>query len=183
MFPVAHHTKIIIESVDLRELSPSCVSLLPIQHIQVTALAAVQRCVTVWLRSMTHWLGDFPPWLDFLEDMERLFLETKFFEELLYDDFSSLSPSVAVIMSKVGAFVRLLEELLLQVHELALSQATFTLPEDRSDSSDAEADDSDVAAKLRLMQLSAESGVPIVEDTYKGVMALAPRLRELLNLR
>jgi hypothetical protein len=48
-----------------------------------------------------------------------------------------------VVVSRISAFLRLLEDLLLQTHQLALVDATFVIPDDKedSDSSDSDRDD------------------------------------------
>lgn len=142
MFPVAPHTKIILETTDLSDVSPACLSLLPIQVLAASPDIMLRRMLQVWLRSLVHWLGDFAPWLDFLDDLQTLLLRTKFVEDLLYDEFGNNSgdansrrkPVTAIVLSKVSTFLRLLEELLLQCQELCLPHATFTIPEERSDS-------------------------------------------------
>lgn len=51
-------------------------------------------------------------------------------EDVLYDDFMSSDIPAVAILCKLSCFLRLLEELLLQCHEMAVAVATFSQADD-----------------------------------------------------
>lgn len=66
-------------------------------------------------------------------------LRTSFLEELLYDDFAASDVPAMAIVCKLSAFLRFLEELLLQCQELAVAEAEFAqVDNDSGDSSDSD---------------------------------------------
>jgi hypothetical protein len=149
--------KIIVETSDVRHTSPTCLALIAFRNIDFSLNECYSRILTAWYRSVGNWLGEYAPWLDFLDELNHLFFKTKFIEELLYydlnyidqrnsdnanatskgaagrhnesdEEFTSAS-STSLILSKMSSFFRILEELLLQIHELSLKHAHFTQPE------------------------------------------------------
>ena len=135
--------KVVIEANDISHASPACISYIPILQMEVPAETRLKHLLTAWMRSVINWLGDFPPWLDFLDFLNYLLLKTKFVEDLIGDDFHHLVevPSV-IIVSRVASFLRYLEDLLSQCHAMAMVDATFAKAEELDDESGSDSDSS-----------------------------------------
>eukprot|EP00981_Chlorochromonas_danica_P009502 scaffold2709_cov163-Ochromonas_danica.AAC.4 len=194
-------TKILVETDDISQASPNCLSLIPLMNFSATSAECINRIITVWTRSVTHWLGDFAPWLDFMDEMNKLLLETNFVEDMLYEHLSSgETPALALLNSQLGSFLRLLEELLLQVQESVLPFASFVATDRESASDSDEENDTKALPNDKHSSLWAESteidkgesrssmGVewrPSLSKSIKfaGTMSLSPRVREILLRR
>lgn len=187
---IADNVRFIIETHDLSNASPSCLNLIPTVNVSFGAHEGIVRILTVWIRSISQWLGDFPPWLDLLEELNALLLNTKFVEDLLYDDLTNSDrPCIALINSHLGSFLRILEELLLQCHELALEHSVFVVSTEKESVSDSEDEGAPRYARSRPLSrdptFSAirSSSASIHGFKYVGAMSLNPRAREQLILR
>lgn len=156
--------KILIETNDIANASPSFFVSVPMLKVDICSTVCVTRLLTLWVRSLIHWLGDFPPWLDTMDFIVDLLLKKDFVQDLLAADSSAaLTPAqdsdarsipsaasanaaavaalpVVVIVSRISAFLRILEDLLLQTHQLALVDASFVIPEDKEDSDSSDSD-------------------------------------------
>lgn len=188
--------KIIIETNDITNASPSFFVTVPMLKATASNEICIQRLLTLWVRSMIHWLGDFPPWLDVLDFLGELFLKKEFITELLCADYVGLTMPAVVIVSRMSAFLRLLEDLLSQVHQMALVDATFIIPDDKEDTDSSESDDDDMddeddddgvtQADVRAA-LSSRISLPVAFTTskvyLKGAMTLSGKHRELLTMR
>lgn len=199
---IPKNVKILIETSDIHHASPACLAIIPSQSLRFTHEECRKRILTLWIRSLTHWLGDFPPWLDFIEGVHKLLLHTSFIEDLLYEDLNATTVSIAIITSKVTSFLKILEELLIQIHEMAIQQATFSIPEDReipeSESEEDEEEHEDRMGEGYLSdsekqkhQTMPTSGTPqkntstLKRGIYKlrGIMSLHAKGREQLVKR
>jgi hypothetical protein len=190
--------KIIIETSDLSNASPTCLASIASRNIDYSLTEVVTRLLTTWMRSLGNWLGEYAPWLDFYDELSALLTKTKFLEELLYFDagnfggkggnkkeeenISDISVSkVALIISKLSAFFRICEELFQQIQELALKEATVTQPENEENSSSDE-------DEKQIEQAAAAFGGSVNESkrskkSFRGIMSLAPKFRSLLLTR
>jgi hypothetical protein len=119
--------------------------------VDISSGVCVRRLLTLWVRSVIHWLGDFPPWLDTLDFIVDLLLRKEFVQELLAADSvtardksdgrgSVSAVPVVVVVSRISAFLRILEDLLLQTQQLALVDASFVIPDDKEDSDSSDSD-------------------------------------------
>ncbi|RYH31700.1 hypothetical protein EON65_02065 [archaeon] len=187
--------KIIVESSDLSTISPSLLPILPNVHIAFTAQESVARIVTVWMRSVYHWLGDFPPWLDFLDELNVLLINSKFIEDLLYDVLNMEHVQIALVNSCLGAFLRMLEELLLQVNEVALEQSHFVVLNEKDVATDSSSDEEPTShsnlpsrpgsapPRRRGESFEVAGQSDAGQCTYIGSMSLHPKGREQLLKR
>ena len=107
--------KVIIETNDILNASPSFFVTAPMLTITTNSVVCTTRLVTLWVRSLMHWLGDFPPWLDMMDYIAELLLKKGFVQDLLRDENDKPVP-VVVVVSRISAFLRLLEDLLSQVY-------------------------------------------------------------------
>lgn len=60
----------------------------------------------------------------------QILLHSLFVEEIIYDDFTSSDIPAVAILCKISCFLRFLEELLLQCHEMAVASASFIQADD-----------------------------------------------------
>jgi hypothetical protein len=143
--------KILIETNDITNASPAFFVSVPMLKVGVSSGVCVRRLLTLWVRSVIHWLGDFPPWLDTLDFIVDLLLRKEFVQELLAADSvtardksdgrgSVSAVPVVVVVSRISAFLRILEDLLLQTQQLALVDASFVIPDDKEDSDSSDSD-------------------------------------------
>lgn len=107
--------KVIIETNDILNASPSFFVTAPMLTVTTNSSICVQRLLTLWVRSLIHWLGDFSPWLDTMDCIANLLLKKDFVQSLLAISSDEKTGSVVVVVSKISAFLRLLEDLLSQV--------------------------------------------------------------------
>jgi len=82
MLTLTARIKLIIETTDLQDASPSIIASIPTltvasshysivseQSSQESGKLCVQRVLTAWTRTLWHWLGDFTPWLSSVEEI------------------------------------------------------------------------------------------------------------------
>jgi hypothetical protein len=191
--------KIIIETSDLTNASPTCLASIASRNIDYSLAEVVTRLLTTWMRSLGNWLGEYAPWLDFYDELSALLTKTKFLDELLYFDVANFGgkagnkkdenesindisvSTVALVISKLSAFFRICEELFQQIQELALKESTITQPENEEESSSEE-------EEKQIEQAAAAFGGNIKESkrskkSFRGIMSLAPKFRSLLLTR
>jgi len=189
--------KIVIETNDVSNASPACFTYLPMLRVSYTSEVCVKRLLTMWTRSLMHWLGDFHPWLEFLEFLQSLLMTKPFVKDLLYDDHYASDTPPVVIISKLSSFLRYLEDLLQHVHNIAMAEATFVIPDEQSpqnsDGSSSEDEDnggSDNDSKA-MHDINTGHQPPgkgntsgdKVEIRLEGIMNLSAKNRELLQNR
>eukprot|EP01038_Epipyxis_sp_PR26KG_P006877 gene6877-9419_t len=173
--------KIVIETCDILHASPSFIANNIVIKIQSNAGLTKKTLIQTWLRSINHWLADFSPWLDFLEELKKCLLFTPFIDELLYQNglYTAENIPIAVLMSTISTFFRVLEDLLSQCHELALPDAIFLSTRDEEDE-DNEQEVRETNAHFSAMSPTAGvKNIPRKART-KGIMSLPARSREEL---
>ena len=159
--------RIVLETSDLANASPTFVALVRCQQLSFSLEDSYKRLLTVWIRSLYGWLGDFPPWLDFLEELNFLLLSSTFVEDLLYEDLHNANTSLGLIVGKVTSFLRILEELLVQVQEMALVSSNFSIYDDKEESST----DSDPEDDNASEEVSVDDNTSDGEDEINKVQA------------
>ena len=191
--------KIVIETNDVSNASPACFTYIPMLRVSYTSEVCVKRLLTMWTRSLMHWLGDFHPWLEFLEFLQSLLLTKSFVKDLLYDDHYASDTPPTVTISKLSSFLRYLEDLLQHIHIIAMAEATFVIPDEQSpqnsDSSSSEDEDdeasnnNDDSNALRNINMGhphpgkGNNSGDKVEIRLEGIMNLSAKNRELLQNR
>ena len=117
---------IVLETSDLSNASPTLLMHTPHVHCGVSPFVASRRLLTVWLRSICNWLRPYPSWIEPVNEINRILLRTDFIKELLTCDYSAIETNAITCFSRMSTFIRYLEELLQQCHELII---TSTAPQ------------------------------------------------------
>lgn len=164
--PLPSNVKIIVETSDLSNASPSLLSSVSVQIVKSSYEECYKRIITIWLRSIAHWLGDFSPWISILDELNDILNRSKFIEDLLHSELNSKNPIISVINSKLSSFLRIFEELLYNVQDFALQSATFSIPDDHGDDITDTSDDSDEEEneKKKMNQILSDSSESESED-------------------
>lgn len=129
VFSVPSNLKFLIETSDVSNASPAVLVRTLQTYVKQNNKECVEKLLKVWMRSITNWLGNFPPWTDALQELSQLLLHTNFVDEFLYHDQSIDQIKQCVVVAKITAFLRYLEALLRRCHDLAVADAHFIKPE------------------------------------------------------
>jgi hypothetical protein len=175
VYKIPSNVRFVLESDDLAQASPAIAVYLPHFHVSLHTYACYDRLLRVWVRSVKHWLDNFPPWREALEDLVNTLLCTELVSDLLLfadPESSSVTPTSSLIISRMGSFLRYLEALLGQCQDLAIGEATFNKPDGDSDSED---DDDD----SRSVRSNVDNSIGAGEDFYGSFQSLLPEVRDL----
>ena len=159
MSRVPSNTIIIIESADSSHASPVLLSIIPQLHISVTPETHIKRVLRVWIRNVSHCVRRFSPWAGVVDEL-CVMLQSELVTSLILSDMATgtsgdgnsedglVNTNIAMITSQLSTFLRILEDLLQECHELALADGTHVEEvaddDDSSDDSDSSSDsDSD----------------------------------------
>jgi hypothetical protein len=192
LFTLPSSVKLIFESADLSHASPALIPLLPHLDVSVSADACIQRLLTVWMRSISNWLGAFPPWTDALIDLEQWVFSPRFMGDILYHDVQKHLMRPQPMISRISTFLRIFEELLLQCHELAVQEATFLRKPTVEDDDVSTGVDTNTSTQKRRVSMS-QGDTPRMTlegtieddktDTHESIMCLGPKGRMKLLKR
>lgn len=172
---------VIMETSDLSHASPAMLMHTPHVHCGVTPQHCATRLVTVWVKSFGAWVRQFNSWLDTLTDLSTILLRSGFVKDMISCDMLTSEMSSATHLSRVSTFLRYLEELLRECHNLALAESSWQA--DSVQRSVAELDDNSVGDVSLDEQstITMEGSSSVVVDT--GFPTLNIKEKDKLNVR
>lgn len=116
---------ILLETSDLTMASPPFLMQLPQVSCGVTPDYCAERMLSVWFQSLTAWLRQFPPWKDVISEINNVLLKSDFIKDMLRCDMTSSEMNSITAVTRTSTFLRYLEQLLQQVHELTLQECSW----------------------------------------------------------
>jgi hypothetical protein len=204
LYHLSSQVLILLETSDVQQASPPLLAHTPHLHLTVAPDVQCRHIVKVWCASIRNWLGHFLPYIDMLDYMDSKLTETNFLLDLLHFDEGVLQVSM---VSRLSGFFRIMEELLVQMHHLAIAAGTFVAIDKEDWDTDEESadasDDEEQAGGRQSSDSDSDGGVrgggktpfggkddsatkdsnDLVHDFNKVAMTLSPRERDKLMAR
>lgn len=190
---ISDNTIILLESADISNISPLFVSVLPQIHVQVVPEVHLQRILRVWMRNISCWLGRFPPWIDVVDDLNDIILNSSYVSDILYhvQAESAMSTTkqripgdISLLNSQISTFLRIMEDLLQVCHDLAITadKGTFVVDEEayiegNESSSDSDSSDEGEASIIEPDESWRNFAPTVFSLDAAGRIKLAVRVR------
>jgi hypothetical protein len=168
--------KFLLETDDISQASPPLLAYTPHYHVTIKSELVVVRLINVWVRSLHHWLANFPPWNDAYDEIKHILLNTNFIKDILFYNENNDATTNMYVISKLSSFFRYFEELLHITHDLAVSESIFVDGDEYSDSSSSDEDE--------IIDKKDKESPKLEDDKFrKLIMTLNLKGREKLMLR
>jgi hypothetical protein len=119
---------ILIETSDLSQASPAMLLYTPKVDVTVGSKYSSQRLVTAWQSQFVPALLQYPAWQEAAKELQALLAAYSLIADLIFFDRAEKDTSCCSAVSKTNCFLRYLEELLLQCHELFLAECVKIYP-------------------------------------------------------
>lgn len=187
---VPSNTIVFIESADLSHASPVLLSVIPLLHIAVTPEAHIKRVIRVWIRNVSQCVSRFSPWVGVVDEL-CLMLQSELVNTLILSDMATSSDgsstaglvnlNIALITSQLSTFLRILEDLLQQCHELALADGTHVeeavIDSESSDQSESESDSESSGSENETLDV-ASSAASVDEGMFSSFITSVENVPE-----
>ena len=131
---------VVFETSDTSAASPSMLFSTPQVFLTIDMEFCINRLLVAWVRSLSHWLAKYPPWVSLLDEIKNLFFKQGFVSALIEIGRLLQQDMTVLVNSMVSTFLRILEELLVQCHDIALEECSYINDQDFDDTSDSEDD-------------------------------------------
>lgn len=129
---LSSEVSVLIETSDLSHASPPMLLYTAKIDVSVGSTHSAKRLIQSWVNQFIPELLKYGPWEEAGKELEELLNQFSLINDLLYFDSAEKSTACASAVSRTNSFLRYLEELLLQCHELFLSECVIVTPEDRT---------------------------------------------------
>ncbi len=126
MYCINPRVKLIVETNDITQASPSFLSHFPSLSIDDSAASpqlVVTKLLKVWLSSMTKSLCTHSYWIPIFEEVQSLLLQSQFVTDSLFYDANQCNLSVASTVSRISTFIRYLENLFEECNKFAIEES------------------------------------------------------------
>ena len=168
---------IILETSDLSNASPGMLMHTPHVHCGVTPQHGATRLLSIWVKSFGAWVRQFHSWMDTYADMSAILLRTGFVKDMISCDLLTAEMSPVTYLCRISSFLRYLEELLYQCHNLAISESSWQT--DNSSRSVVDVDDLSLDASS-----IADNSVVTMESSVDHLFpVLNVKEKDKLNIR